>query len=78
MLRFLIKKLYCAMDSSNQSHQLQHFIFLMFVEDLDYDEVYRETESTNCTVYVGGIPANCSGNNHFNLIHLVQSLPLVT
>jgi len=28
-------------------------------EELDYDEVYRETESTNCTVYVGGIPANC-------------------
>lgn len=28
-------------------------------EELDYDEVYRETDSSNCTVYVGGIPANC-------------------
>merc|ERR1719378_1349870 len=27
-------------------------------EELDYDEVFRETETTNCTVYVGGIPAN--------------------
>jgi len=28
-------------------------------EELDYDEVFRETETTNCTVYVGGIPVNC-------------------
>lgn len=28
-------------------------------EELDYDEVYRETDTSNCTVYVGGIPANC-------------------
>lgn len=28
-------------------------------EELDYDEVFRETDSSNCTVYVGGIPANC-------------------
>ena len=32
-----------------------------FSEELDYDDVLRETESNNCTVYVGGIPANCQG-----------------
>jgi len=37
-------------------------------EELDYDDVLRETESTNCTVYVGGIPANCQDSqirHHF-------------
>ena len=33
-----------------------------FIEEMDYDEVYKGTNVENCTVYVGGIPNNISGN----------------
>lgn len=46
-------------------------------EELDYDEVYKETDSSNCTVYVGGISANCPDSQirrHFEDYGTIQDI----